>query len=127
MNWRKKLEKYLKLPIKQGDKSVSRDTLRYWLSPWVTWLGKKARMPTSQRLKDYLVERDYARASYISIGHAIERFTNHHLEKPEWIELIPPMGPAKRRAPFMMPDAVKDALTKYLREKLREYESDGGC
>ena len=54
------------------------------------------------------------------------KFTNWHLNKGEHIELVPPVGPVKRRATFIMPDDVKAALNTHLEEKLSKFEPPQG-
>ena len=127
MNWQHLLNAYLRLPDAQGDRDTTTATLRSWLQPWVNWLGER-RMPTTQLLKQYLMRKKYTRESYFRIGKAVVKFTNWHLNKEEPIELVPPMGPVKRRATFRMPDDVKAALNIHLEEKLSKFEPpQGSC
>ena len=111
IDWEKKLEKYLQLTLKQGDRQSTVSTLRAYLAPWVDWIRLRGSRPTDQLLKQYLSkENAFVRTSYYKIGRAIVDFTNHYVQRFDKVELIKPRGPQKERATLAMPRKMVEAL-----------------
>ena len=85
--------------------------------PWVKWLTKRGSKPSTQLIKEHLLERKLTRLSWVKIGWAIVNFCNWYLEGWERVEFINPVGQAKERDTLAMPREMVDELAGWIKEK----------
>ena len=121
IDWHDALRTYVERHDQQKDADNTVAALRSYLTPWVDWLVEfGSSRPTNQRIRKYLeAMNDLTRLSYWKIGHAIEKFSNHHLEEWERVRLIPPVGQAKPKGALAMPAEMVETLTAYVTKMAR--------
>ena len=123
INWNDRLKEYLKKFAREKKRTTTVATRRKWLQPWVRWLWKHGLRPTSQRIKQYLAEKDLKVGSYYNMGTAITEFTNHWSETWNEVKLVRSLGQLPEKDTLTMPQEALESLQAHVKLRTTSFGS----
>ena len=124
IDWEEKLRDFLGKVERQGDRDATVRTTKFRLEPWVAWLTKHGVQPTTQRIKNYLMEERpklLKRRSYDATAATIVEFTNQYVETWGRVAAVKGVGFEREKPTFATPAPVFNELLTHVKDRMLSY------